>query len=186
MSINIFTKSKDSLGQFLTNPSYAKNNKSDFDIHPFSKNPITKENWIHPRNYFLSKKDFAWVYDIYNIQKTAENIWGSSVESWYFANIKDDYTQLQKEIIMEELILCKFKTYLFLIEEIEKRGGYDFLRECSHVVFGHSKWEGIGLKSNFIRVMCRAYVRLRKLEPEKSKILKELERKEQAKQEEMF
>ena len=54
-------------------------------------------------------------------------------------------------------MVCKLNTYPNLITEIDKRGGLEFLQLCSHVVSGNKNWEGIGEKSNFIKVLCSAY-----------------------------
>ena len=45
--INIFTKSDDWLGRALTNPSYAKNNKSEYDIFPKLNELIKIEKVIY-------------------------------------------------------------------------------------------------------------------------------------------
>lgn len=197
--INIYSRSTDLLGRQLTNPSYTKypeNSISSFDINPREFFP--EQNWISPNTLILSKQKFKWVVDKYGYGITAENIFGHSVEAWYFANtmcplpsgideaqvgqmsihvnplvkhIKNYgpiYYQVphdKKEEIMEKLIFCKFKTYPFLIEEINTRGGLDFLKACSHIVRAqiypskNKNWEGIGEKSNFIKVLIKAYIR---------------------------
>lgn len=188
--INICSTSPDLLGRQLTNPCYAKNNISEFDIDPNQFFP--KHKWIHPKDLILHKNKFKWVFDKYDEEKTAENIWGKSVEAWYFSNvirkIPDNissyergpiqitinplrnfiqnpmpiYYELllfQKESVMELLIYCKFKTYPFLIEEINKRGGLDFLKICSHIVRGNRHWEGVGENSNFIRLLIKTYIK---------------------------
>ena len=58
---------------------------------------------------------------------------------------------------MLQLIVCKFNTYPNLISEIDKKGGLEFLKLCSHVVSGNKNWECIGEKSNFIKVLIQAY-----------------------------
>lgn len=150
--INIYTKSSDLLGRQLTNPSYAKNNKSEFDINPIG-------DWIQPKDFILPNiKLFQWAINKYRINTNAENAWGKSVEAWYFANTCGrPFLLAKKKEIMEKLIICKFETYPFLISEIDKRGGLEFLKRCSHIVSGNKNWEGEGLKSNFIRVLCNAY-----------------------------
>lgn len=65
--------------------------------------------------------------------------------------------QIEKEQIMKQLIICKFSTYPKLIIEIDKRGGLEFLKKCSHIVSGNKHWEGVGEKSNFIKVLISAY-----------------------------
>ncbi len=138
--INIYTKSEDWLGRALTNVHYAKNNKSDYDINP-KLNDLIK---IKPENFLISNNT------------NAKNRWGNSVEAWYKANSKD-LPQKTKQTIMLHLMVCKFTTYSNLITEIDKRGGLEFLKLCSHVVSGNKNWEGIGEKSNFIKVLCSAY-----------------------------
>lgn len=149
--INIFTKSPDWLGKALTNPSYAKNNKSEYDIEANLK--------IHPKDYILPNINlFEWAKKRYGLKATAENAWGKSVEAWYFANTKlTQMKQFEKEQIMKQLIICKFSTYPKLIIEIDKRGGLEFLKKCSHIISGNKHWEGVGEKSNFIKVLISAY-----------------------------
>lgn len=138
--INIYTKSEDWLGRALTNVHYAKNNKSNFDINP-KLNDLIK---IKPECFSI------------NHNTNARNRWGNSVEAWYKANSKD-LPQKTKQTIMLHLMVCKFKTYPILITEIDKRGGLEFLKLCSHVVSGNKNWEGVGEKSNFIKVLIQAY-----------------------------
>jgi len=138
--INIYTKSEDWLGRALTNVHYAKNNKSNYDINPKLNDLIRTK-----------PKDFS-----INQNTTAQNRWSNSVEAWYKANSKD-LPQKTKNNIMFHLMVCKFATYPNLIVEIDKRGGLEFLKLCSHVVSGNKNWEGIGEKSNFIKVLVSAY-----------------------------
>lgn len=156
--INIYSKSEDWLGRALANPSYAKNNVSEYDIYLSVKNPL-QDTWQIPENFKLPHTNqFRWALNQYGGQATAMNAWGYSVESWYFANTIDfKYKQDQKELIMYTLICEKLKTYPELIEEINLRGGLDFLRKCSHVVSGNKKWEGIGYNSNFIKILIFAF-----------------------------
>lgn len=157
--INIYTKSNDWLGRALTNPSYAKNDKSEYDIHPLMANPITKSGWIKPEEFILPANGlFRWAINKYGNRATAKNAWGYSVESWYFANTFNlKYDQNSKELIMYDLIRTKFNKYKQLIVEINKRGGLEFLEKCSHIVSGNKNWEGIGYKSNFIKILIFSY-----------------------------
>lgn len=157
--INIYTKSSDLLGRQLTNPSYAKNNKSEFDIE------LPLGNLTHPSTFILPDiKLFSWARNKYGENVTAQNAWGLSVEAWYFANTcGHPYLLAKKKEIMQKLIVCKFEIYPFLINEIDNRGGLEFLKKCSHVVSGNKNWEGEGLKSNFIKVLCNSYCEIKKL-----------------------
>jgi hypothetical protein len=152
--INIYTKSEDWLGRALTNPSYAKNNISEFDIN-VKLNDLIR---IHPKDYVLPEiKLFSWAKKRYGVNATAQNAWGTSVEAWYFANSNKNMVSKQKQTVMFHLMVCKFTTYPNLIVEIDKRGGLEFLKLCSHVVSGNKNWEGVGEKSNFIKVLVSAY-----------------------------
>lgn len=154
--INIYSKSPDKLGRDLTNPSYAKNGTSEFDITPTKK-------YRNPDSYILPNiKLFDWALRRFGIKATAKDAWGNSVEAWYFSNTKDEKgkdtkNQWQKEEIMLDLIICKFETYPYLIDQIDLRGGINWLTQCSHIVSGNKNWEGVGEKSNFIKVLCKAY-----------------------------
>lgn len=75
--INIFTKSPDWLGKALTNPSYAKNNKSEYDIETNLK--------IHPKDYILPNINlFEWVKKRYDLKATAEKCLGKISRSLVF------------------------------------------------------------------------------------------------------
>jgi hypothetical protein len=157
--INIYTKSSDLLGRQLTNPSYAKNNKSEFDINP------SLGNWEHPSTFILPDiKLFSWVRNKYGENVTAQNAWGLSVEAWYFTNtVNRPFLLAKKMEIMQILIVCKLETYPSLVNEIDKRGGLEFLQKCNHIVSGNKNWEGEGLKSNFIKVLCKSYCEVKGL-----------------------
>jgi hypothetical protein len=155
--INIYSKSNDWLGRALTNPCY----NSEYDIYP-DYSPL-----INPFNYHLPNIPlFKWAIRRFGDNATAYQAWSYSVESWYFANTKDKegkdiFHQNDKEYIMLQLIICKFKTYPKLIDEIIQRGGLDWLQRCCHKrLIGkiNTNWEGVGEKSNFIKVLCKAYI----------------------------
>lgn len=152
--INIYSKSTDWLGKALTNPSYAKSDKSDYDFIPSIENPLTI-NWIQPENFKLPyNRLFKWAINKYGSEANAKNAWGYSVESWYFANTWNfNYEQFQKEIIMYSLTREKLKKFPKLVEEINIRGGLEFLENCSHIVSGNKNWEGKGYESNFIKIL---------------------------------
>ena len=60
--------------------------------------------------------------------------------------------------LMYQLQLIKFEANPELIDEINEQGGLTFLQNCSHIVnVPNSRWEGIGLESNFIKVLCKSY-----------------------------
>lgn len=154
--INIISHSQDKLGRDLTNPSYAKNGITDFDISPNKFYPEAK--WILPKNYLLSDKNrFKWVIRKFGNNITAEQIWGNSVEAWYFANT-ENISQISKEVVMLKLIICKLKTYTKLVDQIDERGGIEFLKSCSHIISGKKIWEGVGENSRFIKILIEAYL----------------------------
>lgn len=66
---------------------------------------------------------------------------------------------LQESIeVMTEIIVCKLQQHPRLFEEITKRGGVEWLKQCRHIVgVRNSRWEGNGLESNFILCLVFAY-----------------------------
>ena len=69
---------------------------------------------------------------------------------------KPEYKDYYK--LCTEIIIAKFECYPFLADTIEMNGGEDWIKACSHHVYGKSKfWEGDGLKSGFIRCLLIAY-----------------------------
>jgi hypothetical protein len=58
---------------------------------------------------------------------------------------------------MSDLIKVKLQTYPDLVNQINERGGRNFLLASKHVVSGNINWEGQGLESNFIKALVRAY-----------------------------
>ena len=60
--------------------------------------------------------------------------------------------------LMYKLQREKFKQNPELIDQINERGGLDFIKSSSHNVgVKGSRWEGKGMESNFIKVLARAY-----------------------------
>jgi len=61
--------------------------------------------------------------------------------------------------LMWRLQVKKFIQNPELLDEIKKRGGLEFLKDCSHIVgVKKSRWEGYGEDSNFIRVLIQSYL----------------------------
>ena len=57
-----------------------------------------------------------------------------------------------------EVLIAKFRRYPILAETIQKNGGLDWLKQCSHHVNGRNPdWEGDGIESEFIRCLMWAY-----------------------------
>jgi len=57
-----------------------------------------------------------------------------------------------------EIIVAKFEQYPSLVDTIEANGDEEWIKRCSHHVYGKSKfWEGDGLESGFIRCLLAAY-----------------------------
>ncbi len=67
--------------------------------------------------------------------------------------------ELQQDIeLMTEIIVCKLNQHPRLIEGIARRGGVQWLERCCHIVgVKNSRWEGQGVKSNFILCLIFAY-----------------------------
>lgn len=112
--------------------------------------------------------------DKYNYDSLANKLtnpnWYSSikinVEELYKANSsKTKQLKLSQEDalkhdmnLMYSLQVQKFKQHPELINEIENKGGVEFLKKCSHIVgVPGSRWEGEGMNSNFIKVLVKAY-----------------------------
>lgn len=61
--------------------------------------------------------------------------------------------------LMWRLQVKKFIQNPELLDEINKKGGLDFLKKCSHIIgVRNSRWEGYGEESNFIRVLIQSYL----------------------------
>ncbi len=133
--VNIFTKSKDILGRALTNPNWgAKNDKMNyFDVETPYKAAASKYN-VTQKKRFLNGKEIS---DI--------------------AALKHDMN------LMYTLQLEKFRKHPELIDEINKRGGLPFIQASTHIVgVANSRWEGIGMQSNFIKVLAQSYTKVAK------------------------
>ena len=60
--------------------------------------------------------------------------------------------------IMTRIIKRKFEQHPKLVEAVRKRGGAEYLKECSHIVGSRrSRWEGVKMQSNFICCLVNAY-----------------------------
>lgn len=58
--------------------------------------------------------------------------------------------------IMTCLMILKFKQYPRILQAVKDSGGEDFLCKCSHTVNG-GRWEGVGVRSEFIKCLVYAY-----------------------------
>ena len=77
-------------------------------------------------------------------------------ESAYKANkCSDNYS------LMVEVLTCKLKQHPEIMAALAASGGVGFLERCSHVVYGKSWWEGIGIESPFIRALIEAFLSIR-------------------------
>ena len=88
------------------------------------------------------------------------------VESVYKANaskIKAPQLDAEEALkydmnLMYKLQVEKFRKNPELIDEINERGGLEFIMKSSHIVgVKNSRWEGIGMESNFIKVLAKSY-----------------------------
>jgi hypothetical protein len=60
--------------------------------------------------------------------------------------------------LMYKLQLRKFRQNPELIDEINEQGGLEFIKKSSHIVgVKDSRWEGVGMESNFIKVLAKSY-----------------------------
>jgi len=96
--------------------------------------------------------------------------WGAKeimdIEAVYKANasrIKAPQLDAQAALVydknlMYSLQVQKFRNHPELIEEINKRGGLDFILASSHETGEkNSRWTGTGMESNFIQVLAKSY-----------------------------
>lgn len=64
---------------------------------------------------------------------------------------------------MYTLQVQKFRQNPELIDEINNAGGLEFIKKSSHVVgVKNSRWEGVGMQSNFIKVLVKSYEKVSK------------------------
>jgi hypothetical protein len=76
-----------------------------------------------------------------------------------------NYTQSLKYDmnLMFGLQVQKFRQNPELIDEINNLGGQEFIQKSSHIVgIKNSRWEGVGMESNFIKVLNGAYEKVSK------------------------
>jgi len=60
-------------------------------------------------------------------------------------------------MLMSLILNAKLKQHPELIQDIEDSGGDYFLKNCDHIVYNNSDWEGKGVESLFIRVLMNVY-----------------------------
>lgn len=83
-------------------------------------------------------------------------------------NLDNNKRMLEDMVTMLKLIIIKFQKHPELLLEINNRGGLEFLRNCSHNIgVKNSRWEGVGMNSKFIIVLCKAYEIVNKKNGEK-------------------
>jgi hypothetical protein len=83
-------------------------------------------------------------------------------ERWYLANKATTGTAAEKlaadMLTMKAVIIAKLQKYPELVTQITERGGKEFLKASEHTVgVKGSRWEGVGSKSNFMKVLNAAY-----------------------------
>jgi hypothetical protein len=66
---------------------------------------------------------------------------------------------LDKDVaILARIIRAKLEQHDWLREGVEQRGGFGYLKNCSHVVDARSsQWEGVGMDSPFIQALVMAW-----------------------------
>ncbi|MGB8686065.1 MAG: hypothetical protein WCD53_01805 [Microcoleus sp.] len=91
----------------------------------------------------------------YPITDKTGKVWKDAEESYkHFktGNLEEDMK------IMTKIIVAKLRQYPEIVVGIEKRGGIEWLKSCSHIVgVKNSRWEGKGINSNFIKCLVNAY-----------------------------
>lgn len=122
----------------------------------------------------ISSKSEDWLgkaltnptYSKYQIPDSKGNLF--DVESIYKANqslktapqLSFDEALKYDMNLMAKLQIQKFLKYPELIEEIDKRGGVEFIENSSHIIGSKkSRWEGKGTESNFIKVLSASYTK---------------------------
>lgn len=61
-------------------------------------------------------------------------------------------------VVMQRIIERKLRQYPELVDEIEARGGAEWLLKCSHITGRADRWTGRGKDSLFIRTLTTAYM----------------------------
>lgn len=78
-----------------------------------------------------------------------------------YQNMKIPGDSAFNDMLMVKIIHIKLKAHPKLFHEIQRLGGADFLKSCTHYTYAktHSakSWEGRGLESRFIRNLVAAY-----------------------------
>lgn len=65
--------------------------------------------------------------------------------------------------LMYKLQVEKFEKHPELIDEINAKGGLEFIKNSSHIIgVPNSRWEGEGMNSNFIKVLAKSYEKVAK------------------------
>ena len=134
VEINSYQKG---LGNSLTNVHYAKNGKSEFDIVPSDKT--------------------------LKLTTAAKNKWGESVEAWYKSNNAQTKGIPEGEQgdkydfdLMIGLITDKLTQYPNLVQQINERGGLEFLQKSTHTM-GSGRWSSKNPKNMFMNSLIQAY-----------------------------
>ena len=109
--INIFSGSKDELGRALTNPTH---------YNPKNENAVSIKRGGLGKYYFLSE---GIVY---------KDIQYKDVEEAYYSLRKIGGVNKENKQLLINLIVCKFKKYPVLLQDIDKLGGVNFLKKCIH------------------------------------------------------
>jgi hypothetical protein len=91
----------------------------------------------------------------YPITDKSGKVW-ADVESAYKHYRTGD---LEKDkAIMIKIIATKLRQYPAIVKAVKSRGGIDWLKSCSHIIgVRNSRWEGVGMESNFIVCLVTAY-----------------------------
>lgn len=113
-------------------------NPSDYSTLKYNVEPIYKEN---------SSK-----FDVNTKQRILNNKVVSEEQA-----LKHDMN------LMYKLQVEKFEKHPELIDEINAKGGLEFIKNSSHIIgVPNSRWEGEGMNSNFIKVLAKSYEKVAK------------------------
>lgn len=130
------------------------------------------------KNRFIENKQQSDIKGI-NIYSKSEDILGRKLTNpnWYAKNLMDVETPYKANAskikaphlnpedalrydmnLMYKLQVQKFQKNPELIDEINERGGLQFILNSEHTVgVKNSRWEGKGINSNFIKVLAKSY-----------------------------
>ena len=106
--------------------------------------------FTNPTEIAFRKGNLEYHWPIKFRRKSFED--AEAAYQFFKASAKDKYE------LCTEVLITKLNRYPILLKTIKFNGGEDWIKQCSHHVYGKNDyWEGDGLKSGFIRCLLKAY-----------------------------